>query len=75
MKKFMKYRVNSTRDDSHTAGGHIRFLRILVFARGADFTEKEDAHFDVCRACRLMVVDALRSAAPQVVRAKTRKAA
>ena len=66
MKKFMKYRVNSIRDDSHAAGGHIRFLHILAFARGADFTEKENAHFDVCCDCRLMLLDALRNVAPQV---------
>jgi len=75
MKKFMKYRLNSTRGDSHTAGGHIRFLHILAFARGADFTEKEHAHFDVCCDCRLKLLNALRSGAPPLLRTKTPKVA
>ena len=76
MKKLKKYRVKSTRDDSPTAGRHIHFLHIHAFASaGADFTEKENAHFDVCRACRLKVVDAVRIVAPSVVRTGTPKAA
>jgi hypothetical protein len=75
MKKFMKYRVNSTRGDSHTAGGHIPFLRILAFARGAEFTEKENAHFDDCCDCRLKLLDALRRETPRVRRTEAPKVA
>jgi hypothetical protein len=76
MKKFKKNRINRTRDDSPTAGGHIHFEQILAFAReSADFTEKEEAHFDVCSTCRFRVFYALRSVASQVVRTATTKAA
>jgi hypothetical protein len=48
---------------------HIDFLRISAFAReGIDLTEKESAHFDVCRPCRLKVIDALRNLEPLEVR-------
>jgi hypothetical protein len=68
MKKLEKLRVNRTRNDSPTAGGHIHFQHILAFASGsADFTEKENAHFDICRACRFRVFYALRNVASQVV--------
>jgi hypothetical protein len=64
MKKLIKFSVKSTRDGSPMAGRHIHSLHILAFARGgADFTEKENAHFDVCRTCRLKTVDALRNQA------------
>ena len=78
MKKFKKYRVsvNRTGHDSPTAGGHIHFQHILAFASGnVDFTEKENAHFDVCGACRFKVFYALRNMASQVVRTVTTKAA
>lgn len=76
MKKLKKYREKSTRDDSVTAGRHIHSLHVLAFASGeADFTEKESAHFDVCRACRLKVLDAHRRVVPQGVRAITPRAA
>jgi hypothetical protein len=70
MKKILKkFRVMSTRDDFPMTGRHIHFLRIRAFAsEGINFTEKESAHFDVCRLCRLKVIDALRNLAPRVVR-------
>jgi len=62
MKKLKKYRVKSTRDDFPTAGRHIHFLHIRAFvSESVDFTEKESAHFGVCRVCRLNVSDALRT--------------
>jgi len=62
-------RVVSTRDDFPMTAAHIDFLRICAFAReGIDFTKKESAHFDVCRECRLKVIDALRNLEPQEVR-------
>ena len=77
MKKILKkHRVMSTRDDFPKTGRHIHFRRIRAFAsEGIDFTEKESAHFDVCRLCRLKVIDALRKLAPEVVDTTTRKAA
>jgi hypothetical protein len=68
MKKILKkFRLVSTRDDSPTTGRHIHFLRIRAFAsEGINFTAKESAHFDVCRPCRLKVIDALRNPEPQV---------
>jgi hypothetical protein len=77
MKKILKkYRVMSTRDDFPMTGRHIHFLRIRAFAsEGINFTEKETAHFDVCRVCRLKVIDALRNLAPQVERTIMPKAA
>ena len=70
-----KCRVMSTRDDFPTAGCHIHFLRIRAFASEViNFTEKENAHFDVCRVCRLKLIDALRSPSPRV-RGITPKAA
>jgi hypothetical protein len=55
----------SNRKDFPMAGRHIHFLRIRAFAsEGISFTEKETAHFDVCRGCRLNVLDALRKLAP-----------
>ena len=76
MKKILKkFRAMSTRDDFRT-GRHIHSLRIRAFAsEGIDFTEKESAHFDVCRLCRSKVIDALRNLAPRVVRTIMRKAA
>ena len=63
-----KHRVMSNRDDFPMAGRHIHLLRIRAFAsEGINFTEKETAHFDVCRVCRLQVIDALRNPAPQVI--------
>ena len=76
MKKVKKYRAKNTRDDFPTAGPHIHFLHIHAFvSEDVDFTEKESAHFDVCRDCRLKVIDAFRNRAPQVVRTITAKAA
>jgi hypothetical protein len=76
MKKLKKYRVESTRDNFPTAGRHIHFLHIRAFAsEGIDLTEKENSHFDVCRGCRLKLIDALRNRAPQVVYTITPKAA
>jgi len=72
MKRLKKYRVKSTRDDFPTARRHIHFLHIRAFVSEAvDFTEKEIAHFDVCRVCRLKVFDALRNLEPEVVHAIT----
>ena len=66
MKKLKKFQIKSAHDDSPTTGDHIHFLHIIAFASdGADFTEKENAHFDVCRTCRLKVVDAHRNVAPR----------
>jgi hypothetical protein len=76
MKKLGKFRVMSTRDDFPMEGRHIHFLRIRAFAsEGINFTEKENAHFDVCRRCRLQVIDALRNLVPKVVRIIMPKAA
>ena len=77
MKKILKKRrVMSNRDDFPMTGRHIHFLRIRAFAsEGINFTEKETAHFDVCRFCRLKVIDALRNLAPQVERTIMPKAA
>jgi len=61
MKKILKKYRMSNRDDFPMTGRHIHFLRIVAFAsEGINFTEEEDAHFDVCRACRVKVIDALR---------------
>ena len=68
MKILKKHRVVSNRDDFPMAGRHIHFLRIRAFAsEGINFTEKETAHFDVCRVCRLKVIDAIRNPALGVV--------
>jgi len=76
MKKILKNYRMSNRDDFPMTGRHIHLLRIRAFASdGINFTEKETAHFDVCRVCRLRVLDALRNLAPQVVRTITPKAA
>jgi hypothetical protein len=64
-----EFRIVTTRDDSPMPAGHIHFLRINAFAReGINFTDKESAHFDVCRPCRLKVIDALRDLEPLEVR-------
>ena len=62
MKKILKkYRI-SNRYDFPMTGRHIHFPRIRAFAsEGFNFTEEEAAHFDVCRVCRLKVIDALRN--------------
>ena len=77
MKKLLKkYRVMSNRDDFPLREHHIHSLRIRAFANeGINFTDKEDAHFDVCRACRLKVLDSLRNLPPLVVCITMRKAA
>jgi hypothetical protein len=76
MNKLKKYRPKRTHDDFPPTGRHLHFLRIHAFANeGIDFTEKETAHFDICRACRLKVVDALRNVQSQAVRTTTPKAA
>jgi hypothetical protein len=50
----------STPDDVPMTGDHIDFLRISAFAGECiNFTEKENAHFDLCRFCRLGLIDAL----------------
>ena len=69
-----KYRM-SNRDDSPMTSRHIHLLRIRAFASGINFTAEENAHFDVCRICRLKLIDALRNLAPQVVRTIKPKAA
>ena len=67
MNKLKKYRAKTTRDDFPTIGPHIDFLHIHAFAtESVDFTKEETAHFDVCRRCRLKVIDALRNFAPLV---------
>ena len=68
MKKILeKFRVMSTRDDFPMTGRHIHFLRIRAFSiEGIKFTEKENAHFDICRVCRLKVIDAVRNLGRQV---------
>ena len=62
MKKIVKeYPVTRSRDDSATTGFHIYLVRIFAFASGViNFTEKENAHFDLCRVCRLKMIHALR---------------
>ena len=77
MKEILKkQRVMSDSDDFPMAGRHIRSLRILAFAsEGIHFTDRETAHFDVCRVCRLKVIDALRKLPPLVVGTATAKAA
>jgi|SoiMethySBSTD1v2_1073268.scaffolds.fasta_scaffold1104104_2 hypothetical protein len=68
MKKLLKkHGVTGNRVDFPKTGRHIHFLRILAFAsEGINFTEKEDAHFDICRSCRLKVIVALRNLSPLV---------
>jgi hypothetical protein len=65
MNKLLKnHRIMSNRDDSPMTGRHIHSVRIRAFAsvsEGINFTEKENAHIDVCRVCRLKLVDALRN--------------
>jgi hypothetical protein len=49
-------------DEFAITGRHIHLLRILAFAsESINFTEEENAHFDVCRDCRLKVINALRN--------------
>jgi len=72
MNKLKKFPAKSIYGDLPTIGPHIDFLRIHAFAtESVDFTEEETAHFDICRRCRLRVVDALRNAEPQAVRTIT----
>lgn len=76
MKKLKKYRAKSNRDDSPTTEGHIDLTRIHAFAsESVELTGEEIAHFDVCRGCRLRLVEVLRNAEPEVVRTITAKAA
>jgi hypothetical protein len=76
MQKTRSKREESVRDDFSTTGRHIPLLRMHSFVSGGvDFTEEENAHFDVCRNCRLTVIGALRTLPPQVIRATTSKAA
>ena len=71
MKKLLKYR-KSTHEDFR----HIPFVRIRAFASGEiDFTEKENAHFDLCRLCRLKLIADLKNLAPTVIRTMCSKAA
>jgi hypothetical protein len=67
MKKIEKSGVMSTSDDFPMTERHIHFLRIRAFSiEGIKFTEKENAHFDICRVCRLKVIDAVKNLGPQV---------
>ena len=67
MKKTLKKYRMSNRDDFAMRSRHIHFLRIRAFAiEGINFTEEETVHFDVCRVCRLNVIDALRNLADEV---------
>jgi hypothetical protein len=77
MKEILKkHRGMSNRDDFPMTGGHIHSLRIRAFANeDIEFTEKEDAHFDVCRLCRFKVIEAIRNLPPPVVRTTMPKAA
>jgi hypothetical protein len=77
MKKLLKkYRGMSTRDDFPMTGRHIHSLRIRDFAiEGINFTDKETAHFDICRVCRFKVIAELRNQAPLVVCTTMAKAA
>jgi hypothetical protein len=71
-----KHRAMSNRDGFPLTGDHIHFPRIRAFANGSiDFTEKENEHFDLCRVCRLTVVDALRNVLPLIVITDMAKAA
>jgi hypothetical protein len=67
MKKIpKKYRMSDAVDFA-MRGRHIHLLRVLAFATdGINFTEEENAHFDVCRVCRLKVIHALRNLGPLV---------
>jgi hypothetical protein len=76
MNKLKKFHPKRTRDDLPPTGRHLHFLRIHAFAsEGIDFTEKETAHFDICKPCHLKVIDALRNVEPQEVPTNTPKAA
>ena len=79
MKKILKKFDLSNRDDCPSTGSHIHLLHILEFANeGINFTEEETAHFDVCRVCRLKVIDTLKNQAarvPAVCGTSMRKAA
>jgi hypothetical protein len=77
MKKLLKkHGISGNRDGFPMRGRHIHSLRILSFAsEGINFTEKEDAHFDVCRVCRLKVIVALRNLSPFIVSTSMAKAA
>jgi hypothetical protein len=67
MKKILKKHHTSNLYDFAMRGRHIDFLRIRAFAsEGINFTEEETVHFDVCRVCRLNVIDALRNLADEV---------
>ena len=64
MKKTLKKYRMINRDDFPVTGFHIHVLRIRAFANeGINFTEEENSHFDVCRDCRLEVIDALKKLA------------
>ena len=72
---FKKFRV-MTPDDLPMTGCHINFVRIRAFASGSTaFTEKENAHFDTCRVCRLRLIEELRNMTPLFVGANMSKAA
>ena len=76
MNKLKKYGAKTNRDDFPTTGRHIDLMRIHAFASDSvECTDEETAYFDVCRDCRLKLVDALRKAEGQVVRTIRRKAA
>lgn len=62
MSKRKKYRAKSNRHEFPTTGRHIDLMRSHAFAsESGEFTEEETAHFDVCRSCRVQVVDVLRN--------------
>ena len=69
MKRLPKeHRVMTNPDDFPMAGRHIHSLRIRGFAsEGINFTDEENDHFELCRVCRLKVLDALKNAAGLVV--------
>ena len=63
MKKILK-KYRQSNDHLVMTGRHIHFLRIGAFASGGiNFNEEESAHFDVCRVCRLDVIQALKKLA------------
>jgi hypothetical protein len=69
MKRLPKeHRVMTNPHDFRLAGRHIHSLRIRGFAsEGINFTDEENEHFEVCRVCRLNVLDALKNVARMVV--------
>ncbi len=76
MKNLKTYRAKNTRADFRTTAPHIHALRFRAFlSEGVDLTEKENAHFDVCRLCRLKMIAMMKDEEPEVERTITSKAA